>query len=51
MFVTFVLIFGGALALWLDKKWSYWLMLGALVLGTAIFIGDVDFATPLGLQF
>ena len=52
MMVLMFLVFAVASFFLLRKaKWGWIAVLVALALGTFIFVGDVDFSQPLGLQF
>ena len=51
MVVTFALF---AVASWMllrKKTWSWWLVMVAFAFATYIFVSDVDWSQPLGLQF
>jgi hypothetical protein len=51
MTLTFGSIAAGCFLLWRRKaQWSWALVMAALIAGIAIFIGDVDLGTRLGVQ-
>lgn len=51
MTVTFGLFAVSSFFLWWRKaRWGWALVMAALALGVIIFVQDVDFSSPLGIQ-
>ena len=49
--LAFLLLAIGSVALWWRRaQWSWAAVIGALALGIAIFLSDVDFSQHLGIQ-
>lgn len=51
MTVTYGLLTVACFLLWRRVRWSWTLVMAALVLGIIVFVRDVDFSSNLGLQF
>jgi hypothetical protein len=51
MVLSFGLFAVGSYTLLRRWSWGWWLVMAALVVGTIVFIRDVDWSQPLGLQF
>jgi hypothetical protein len=51
MTLTFTLLAANSFFLWRRQaRWGPAVAMAALVIGIVIFVGDVDFATNLGIQ-
>lgn len=50
MTIAFALMAAAVILLWRGAAWSWLLVMAALALGVVIFVGDVDFASNLGIQ-
>ncbi len=50
MTVTYALLAASCILLWRRVRWSWTLVIAALLIGIGAFVGDVDFSSSLGIQ-